>query len=159
MADCETCGLREQERAALGCETFTLVMHDPESSLTWDVDRARQILKLRPRAPRYLPPEGQRPFLFQAGEVDEGHLPHIPEAALREPGIAVVLDNFQPDGTRAVLLVQIDGSHRAELARRNQHEPLLYLLTEEEQQACVLMYLADGVPQAVPQIMGPAPTV
>ena len=152
---CQACLDALRGTALFQAETFTLVMHDPEQTLTWDVDKARALVRATPRTPRVLPPPGEpRPFLFQGGEVNPQHLAHIPKAIRDEPGLAVVLDN---DGTP--LVVQIDGSHRAALAREAGRPTRLYMLTEDEQIACVRLYTRDGLPQPLPWLEGPAPTV
>lgn len=158
VAFCATCQAREEERATVGAETFSLVMHDPESSVTWNIDKAWQIVHAFPRSPRIIGTNSPD-YRFQGGEVDPDHLEHVPTEQREVPGLAVVLDNVQPDGTRQVLLVQIDGSHRAALAEREGRPRLVYLLTEQEHTACVMLYLVDDVPQALPSIAGPAPVI
>ena len=154
-ASCVTCMARLEERTLVGCETFSLVMHDPESSVTWDVDRAWQIVRLNPRPAQVLPDD----VAFQGGDVDFEHLEHIPLEQRGVPGLAVVLHNVLPDGTDQTLVVQIDGSHRAALAVGEGRPHEVYVLTEQEHVACVMLYLVDGVPMPLPRIAGPARTL
>jgi hypothetical protein len=157
--ECQACDDMALCYAMVGYENFTLVMHEPESELTWNITKAWQMVEATLPRRRYTLPDDPR-VVFQGGQVCEAHLAHVREDA--RPGLLVVMDNIQPDGTRAMLVVRVDGNHRAELARREGLPFWHYVLTEEEMQACVVSYRFEGTEvgrEGMAMLPGEAPTL
>jgi len=85
------------------------------------------------KEPITLTPELHREFICQSW-IERGHLDHIPEERMRDPGIAAI--EAQPDPSDKLgLLISfrvIDGSHRAALTHREGRPFSAYILTPVE---------------------------
>ncbi len=139
-------------------EVYTFSFTCPESELTWDIRRARELLARRPRQPRKLDPRRLTEWLRERVSVTPEHLEHIPVDKYREPGIAVIITTAtSPDAPPHDFAILIDGSHRAALALRAGRDFSAYLLTEEEQRS-ICTYRVEGQVAEIPLISGPGIT-
>jgi len=139
-------------------EVYTFSFACPESELTWNIGRARELLARRPRQPQTLDPRHLAKWLRDRVTITPEHLDHIPVNKHREPGIVVVITTAtSPDAPPYAFAILIDGSHRAALALGAGRDFSAYLLTEEEQRS-ICTYRVEGQVAEIPLIPGPGIT-
>lgn len=135
---------------------WTFSFHEPESAVTWNVDRAYELVRVRPRPARRIAPASLCEWLERYSEHHSAHIDHIPSDKLGEPGILVVFDvRAPPDFEPSPFVMLIDGTHRAAAAIRDGRDFYAYGLTEVEQRACVIEYRVEGRLAELPQFAGP----
>jgi hypothetical protein len=128
--------------------------------ITWDVTEAWRLIRSR-RGDSDDPYAGRLPLVFRPDflaqalaytEVLPAHLDHIPKSRRREPGVFARIAVGTADGGVEPRLapVLIDGAHRAVLAIRDGWPFPCYLLTSEEDEACLRVGGADAFLSTLP---------
>jgi hypothetical protein len=141
-----------------GHEVYSFSMTSPDSELSWDIARARELLTQRPRKPKKLDPVELADWLASRVTITPSHLDHIPAGKRGLPGIFVVITvAAKPDAPMFDFGILIDGSHRAALALRDGRDFSAYLLTEQEQRS-ICTYTVEGRVTEIP-LIAPGPGI
>ena len=97
----------------LGTTLYSFQLTDPDQILTWDVGRARQLAAERGAQPEPVSARQALEWVHTNGTIEQGHLMHLPDAALAEP---ILCDGFmlteRPGAPERFQPIIIDGSHR-----------------------------------------------
>lgn len=97
----------------LGVELYSFQLTEPDQVLTWDVKRARELVKARGAVGEPQSALEAIKWVQTYGNVDPAHLDHLPAAVLDEP---ILVDGIyradKPGGPEELFPIVIDGSHR-----------------------------------------------
>jgi hypothetical protein len=138
MSECQNCVAAHRPQFTLRYSLSVVNQDGSEGAVHFKIAKARAMVEADPRPPRRIEPDALQQFLDEHAEaINTAHLDHIPNGALRVPGLVVQFDELDEHGQLRPTSVLIDGTHRAARSLRDGQPFFAYLLTDNEMAAIV----------------------